>query len=156
MDSRHQPCSCRPIAFRWPSTQTCPNRSQELHGELVVLRMNINSSLMASATSLGSSGNPVTSSCKTYPGSRASFCTRHSSSAVSPASVLSMAPVTSVRQRPHKTDGANEIGNIPGFVELDSSSSTVGWQLVMNEPNCCVFVARAPDTDSKVRNALLL
>ena len=72
-------------------------------------RMNINSTLMASATSLGSSGNPVTSSYETCPDSPASFCTRHSSSTIGTASVLSMAPVTSssVRRNPRKTDVAN-------------------------------------------------
>ena len=81
----------------------------------------------------------------------ATFCTGHSSSTVGPTSLLSMAPATSssVRRRPRKTDVANTIGDVRGFVELDSCSSTIGGQLVMKVPNCFVFVARTPDNDSK-------
>ena len=81
-------------------------------------------------------GNPLNSSYEICPASRASFCTGHSSSTVGPASALTS---SSVRRRPCKTDVANEIGNIPGCVELDSSSSTIGWQSVMNVPTLLRF-----------------
>ena len=77
MDSRNYPCSSRPIVFRRLSTHTCLPNSRELHGK-IGLRMNINSSLAASATSLGPSGNPVTSSLK-CPDSCTSFCMERSS-----------------------------------------------------------------------------
>ena len=101
--------------------------------------------------------NPVASSCEICPNSCASFCTRHSSSTIGPASALSTAPVTSssVRRRPRRTYVANEIVKISGFVTLPASSSTIGWQLVMNVASCFVFVTRAPENDSNVRNACL-
>ena len=62
---------------------------------------------------------------------------------------------SSFGRRPRKVDVANTIDDVPGFVELDSSSSTIGEQLVKKAPTCFIFVTRSPDNDSKVRNALV-
>ena len=98
------------------------------------------------------------SSYEVCPETCTSLCTKHSSTTVAPVSALSTAPVTSssFHRRPRRTDVANAIGNISGFVTLAASSSTIGWQLVMNVPICFVFVTQGSVSDSKVRNALVL
>ena len=80
------------------------------------LRMNINSTMMSSATCLGvkwQSSDFIVWALPLTQSVQLRYC--------------QLAPVTfsSVRRRPPKTDVANEIGNIPESVELDSSSSPV-------------------------------
>ena len=107
--------------------------------------MNINSSLMESAASLGSRGNPVTSSYETCPDSPASFCTRHSSSTAGPAPVLSMAPVTSsnVRRRPRSQLLPAGMGTFVFFDRLHDDGSAA---LPASKQNQCWSVSHVPFT----------